>query len=74
MKSITKATRINAMTQVIQNMFGGMTIVSACLGVGMSQSLFYNVVEHNPRAIADIQAIIDIRNRGKLMLILQHKL
>jgi len=74
MKSITKASRINAVTQVIQYMNSGMTVVEACKEVGMPRSSFYYIVEHNPRAIADIQAIIDISNREPLALILQNKL
>jgi hypothetical protein len=74
MKSITKASRINAVTQVIQYMNSGMTVVEACKEVGMPRSSFYYIVEHNPRAIADIQAIIDISNREQLALILQNKL
>jgi hypothetical protein len=60
MKSLTKASRINAVTQVIQYMNSGMTVVEACREVGMASSSFYYIVEHKPRAIADIQAIIDI--------------
>ena len=74
MKSITKASRINTVTQVIQYMNSGMTVVDACREVGMPRSSFYYIVEHNPRAIADIQVIIDISNREQLMLILQHKM
>ena len=55
-------------------MNSGMTVVEACREVGMPRSSFYYIVEHNPRAIADIQAIIDINNREQLALILQHKL
>jgi len=74
MNSITKASRINAVTQVIQHMNSGMTVVDACREVGMPRSSFYYIVEHNPRAIADIQAIIDISNREQLALLLQNKL
>jgi len=74
MKSITKASRINAVTQVIQYMNSGMTVVDACREVGMPRSSFYYIVENNPRAIADIQAIIDVSNRDQLVLILQHKM
>ena len=74
MKSITKASRINAVTQVIQYMNNGMKVIDACREVGMPRSSFYNFVEHNPRAIADIQAIIDISNREQLALLLQNKL
>lgn len=59
------------MTQVIQNMFGGMTVVDACREVGMPRSTFYYLVENNPEAIAYIQAVIDINNREQLGLILQ---
>jgi transposase-like protein len=71
-RSLTKASRINAVTQVIQYMNSGMTLVEACREVGMPRSSFYYIIEHNPRAIADIQAIIDISNREQLALILQH--
>jgi hypothetical protein len=74
MKSLTKASRINAVTQVIQYMNNGMKVVDACREVGMPRSSFYYIVEHNPRAIADIQAIIDISNREQLALILQNKM
>ncbi len=74
MNSITKASRINTVTQVIQHMNSGMTVVEACREVGMPRSSFYYIVEHNPRAIADIQAIIDISNREQLALLLQNKL
>ena len=55
-------------------MNSGMTVVEACREVGMPRSSFYYIVEHNPRAIADIQAIIDISNREQLALLLQNKL
>jgi hypothetical protein len=74
MKSITKASRINASTQVIQNMFSGMTVVDACQEVGMPRSTFYYMVDNNPEAIASIQAVIDITNREQLGLILEHRL
>jgi hypothetical protein len=74
MKSITKASRINAVTQVIQYMNSGMTVVDACREVGMPRSSFYYIVENNPQAIADIQEIIDTNNREQLVLILQHKM
>jgi hypothetical protein len=74
MKSITKASRINAVTQVIQYMNSGMTVVEACREVGMPRSSFYYIVENNPRAIADIQTIIDASNREQLALILQNKM
>ena len=74
MKALAKASRINAVTQVIQYMNSGMKVVEACREVGMPRSSFYYIVEHNPRAIADIQAIIDINNREQLALILQHKM
>ena len=74
MKSITKASRINAVTQVIQHMNSGMRVVDACREVGMARSSFYYIVENNPQAIADIQAIIDTNNREQLMLILQHRM
>jgi hypothetical protein len=74
MKSITKASRINAVTQVIHYMNSGMTIVEACREVGMPCSSFYYIVENNPRAIADIQTIIDASNREQLALILQNKM
>jgi hypothetical protein len=56
MKSIMKASRINAVTQVIQYMNSGMTMVDACLEVGMPRSSFYYVVEKNPGAIADFSS------------------
>ena len=74
MKSIAKASRINAVTQVIQHMNSGMTVVEACREAGMARSSFYYIVENNPQAIADIQAIIDTNNREQLVLILQHKM
>ena len=74
MKSITKASRINAVTQVIQFMYSGMTVVQACREVGMARSSFYYIVEKNPEAFADIQKIIDISNYEQLVLILQHKM
>lgn len=73
MKIITKASRINAITQVIQYMNSGMTVVEACREVGMPRSSFYYIVENNPEAIADIQAIIDLIDREQLGMILFHK-
>jgi hypothetical protein len=55
-------------------MNSGMTVVDACREVGMPRSSFYYIVENNPRAIADIQTIIDASNREQLVLILHHKL
>jgi ACT domain-containing protein len=70
MKAITKASRINAVTQVIQHMNSGMTVVDACREVGIPRSSFYYIVENNPRAIADIQVMIDASNQEQLVLIL----
>jgi hypothetical protein len=39
MKSLTKASRINALTQVILYTNSGMTVVEACKAVGMPCSL-----------------------------------
>ncbi len=51
-------------------MNSGMTVVDACREVGMPRSSFYYIVENNPQAIADIQALIDTNNREQLLLIL----
>jgi len=74
MKSITKASRINAVTQVIQYMNSGMTVVDVCREIGLPRSSFYYIVENNPQAIADIQTIIDTNNPEQLVLILQHRM
>jgi hypothetical protein len=74
MKSLTKVSRINAVTQVIQYMNSGKTVVEACREVGLACSSFYYIVEINPHAIADMQALIDTNNREQLILILQHKM
>jgi len=50
-----------------------MTEVAACIEVGMPRSSFYYIVENNPEAIADIQAIKDINNRKQLGMILLRK-
>ena len=65
MKSITKASRINTVTQVIQHINSGMSVVEACRTVRIARSSYYYIVEKNPQAIADIQAIIDASNREK---------
>ena len=64
MKSLTKASRINAVTQVIQYMNSGMTVVDACREVGIPRSSFYYIILHNSEAIADMQSIIDRSNRN----------
>jgi hypothetical protein len=74
MKAITKASRINALTQVIHNMYGGMSVVEACREAGMPRSTFYYMVDNNPEVIASIQDVIDISNREQLRLILEHRL
>jgi hypothetical protein len=66
MKSIIKASRINAVPQVIQYMNKGMTVVEVCIEVGIARSSYYYIVEKNPQAIADIQGIIDANNREQL--------
>ena len=72
--AITKASHINAVTQVIQHMDSGMNVVQACREVWMPGSSFYYYIENYPQAIADIQAIIATINRDQLVLIHQHKL
>jgi hypothetical protein len=69
MKSITKASRINAVTQVIQYMNSGMTVVDACREVGMPRSSFYYIMVNNPDAFAEMQARIDANNREQLAMI-----
>jgi hypothetical protein len=44
MKSITKASRINAAVQVIQYMNSGMTVVTAYKTVGLSHISSYNII------------------------------
>jgi hypothetical protein len=73
MKAITKASRINNAVQVIQYMNTGMTVVEACKAVGVPRSSFYYIVENNPEAIAETQAIIEANNREQLGLILASK-
>jgi len=55
-------------------MNSGMTVVEGCRKVGMLRSSFYYIIENNPQAITDIQAIIDANNREQLVLILQNKM
>jgi hypothetical protein len=63
MKALAKASRINAITQVIQHMNSGMTMVEVFREEGMLNSLYYFGL-HNLEAIADIQAILDRSNRN----------
>ena len=69
MKSLAKASRMNTALQVIQHKNPGMTVVEACQTVGMPRSSFYYIVENNPEAITEVQAIIDANNREQLGLI-----
>ena len=73
MKAITKASRLNTALQVIQHMNKGMTVVEACQTVGIPRSSFYYIVQNNPEAIAEFQAIIDASNREQLGLIVMSK-
>jgi hypothetical protein len=73
MIAIAKDSRVNTTLQVIQYMNAGMTMVKSCREVGMPRSSSYYIVENNPEAITDLQAIIDIRNREQLAMILHHK-
>lgn len=73
MNSLIKASRINTALQVIQHMNDGMSVVEACRLVGMPRSSFYYIVENNPEAIAEVQAIIDANKREQLGLILMSK-
>ena len=70
MKSLAKASRVNTIMQVIQHMNEGMIVVEACLTVGRPRSSFYYIVENNPEAITEVQAIIDTDNREQLGIIL----
>jgi hypothetical protein len=72
-KSLAKASRVNTALQVIHHMNEGMTVVEACRAVGMPRSSYYYIVENNPQAIAEVQAIIDANNREQLGLILVSK-
>jgi hypothetical protein len=69
MKAITKASRINAITQVIQYMNSGMTVVDACREVGMPRSSFCYIMDNNQDAFAEMQARTDANNREKLAMI-----
>lgn len=73
MKSIGKISRVNNALQVIEHMNAGMSIVDACRMVGIPRSSFYYIVENNPEAIAEAQAIIEANNREQLGLILASK-
>jgi len=73
MKAITKSSRINAVTQVIQHMNSGMTVFEACREVGMPRGSFYYIVDNNPDAIAEVEVIIETNNREQLGLMLASK-
>jgi hypothetical protein len=73
MRDITKASRVNTALQVIHHMNEGLTVVEACRAVGIPRSSFYYIVENNPEAIAEVQAIIDANNREQLGLMLLSK-
>lgn len=70
MRSLAKSSRVNSALQVIQRMNQGMTVVDACREVGIPRSSFYNILENNPEAIADAQAVIDANQREQLGMIL----
>ena len=70
MKSLAKASRVNTALQVIQHLNDGMKVVEACRAVGIPRSTFYYILQNNPQAFADIQAIIDASYREQLRLIL----
>jgi hypothetical protein len=50
MRAITKASRINTMTQVIQHMNSGLTVVEACRIVDILRRSFNYVLEKNREA------------------------
>jgi hypothetical protein len=73
MKSLTKASRINSVTQVIQYMYNGMTVVEACREEVMTRSSFFYMVENNPEAISEIQDVNNANKQNQLRLILLSK-
>jgi hypothetical protein len=44
-------------------MNSGMKVVGACRTVGIPRSSFYYIIEKNPQAIAELQALTDTTNR-----------
>ena len=73
MKALTKSTRINSATQVIQRMNDGMTVVDACNEVGMPRSTYYDIVNKNPEMITEFQEMVTANEREQLGIILLHK-
>ena len=73
MKTITRASRVNTVLQVIQLMNNGMTIVDACREVGVPRSSFYDICKRNPEAVAKVQEIIEANAQQQLGLILSNK-
>ena len=41
----------------------GMTVSDACRECGLARSTFYDIMKRNPEAIAEIQEIVDTKNR-----------
>ncbi|MFZ0535162.1 MAG: helix-turn-helix domain-containing protein [Anaerolineales bacterium] len=73
MKAFTKASHVNNALQVIKHMNDGMTVSDACRECGLARSTFYDILKRNPEAIAEIQEIIDAKNREQLGLIILSK-
>ena len=71
MKAIVKASQLETIFQIIQNMFNGMTVSEACKAVGMPRSTFYYFMANNPEKVAEINALLQetLSQQATLLLI-----
>ena len=70
MRTPARSSRVNNALQVFQHMNSGMTVSDTCREVGIPRSTFYDIVEKNPEAIAEVQDIIDANKREQLVMVL----
>ena len=73
MKALAKTARVNQAIQVIQLMNDGMTVTDACQEVGLPRSSYYDIVNHHPEALTDVQEMLHRNAQEQLGMILANK-
>ena len=67
MATPAKSARINQALSVIRHAQEGMSIVKACIEVGIARSTFYYICKTNPERIEEFQKLIEESERSQLV-------
>jgi ACT domain-containing protein len=74
MDTPAQAARANQALMVVRMTNDGMTVVNACMEVGIPRSTFYYIFNNHPEFFTELREMVEANEREQLMTLLNHRL